>query len=99
MFLRHLRRINEKINLRLSVLYSLVFILSSGLLFVVIFFFLSSALRKEDQTAMHLKLLELWASYETGGIETQIPKNFRSCHDSVYPAQFCRWCITRSTFL
>ncbi len=70
MFLRHLKKIKEKINLRLAALYAIIFVLSSVLLFILIYFFLSSALRKEDQTSMHLKLLELWASYETGGIET-----------------------------
>lgn len=70
MFLKHLGRIKGKINFRLAALYTIVFILSSFLLFGLIYLFLSSALKKEDYNSIRLKLLELWASYEVEGIES-----------------------------
>ncbi|MBN2322944.1 MAG: HAMP domain-containing histidine kinase [Spirochaetes bacterium] len=70
MFLGSLRKISRKINLRLALLYTIVFILSSALLFGVIYFFFSSTLRKDDYQSIRQKLLELWASYEYGGLRS-----------------------------
>ncbi len=69
MFSRHLKKIRGRINLRLAALYSIVFILSSLLLFGLIYLFLSSTLKKDDFNSIRFKLLELWASYETGGVQ------------------------------
>ena len=69
MFSRYLRKIRGRINLRLAAQYSIVFILSSMLLFGLIHLFLSSTLKKDDFNSIRYKLLELWASYETGGVQ------------------------------
>jgi signal transduction histidine kinase len=69
MFSRYLNKIRGRINLRLAALYSIVFILSSMLLFGLIYLFLSSTLKKDDFNSIRYKLLELWASYETGGVQ------------------------------
>jgi signal transduction histidine kinase len=61
-------RITSKINLRLAALFSAVFIVSSVLLFSLTYLVIASALRREDHDAMGYKLLELWASYRSGGI-------------------------------
>jgi signal transduction histidine kinase len=68
MFLESLKKIPRKINFRLALLYTLVFILSSALLFGIIYFFFSSTLGKDDYRAIQQKLLEMWASYEYGGL-------------------------------
>ena len=68
MFLKSLRTIRRKVNLRLAFLFTVVFLLSSTLLFGLIYLFLSSNLKKEDYRTMRQKLLELWAGYEVGGI-------------------------------
>jgi len=69
MFLKSFRKIPKKINLRLALLYTLVFILSSALLFGFIYLFFYSTLKKDDYRSIQQKLLELWASYEYGGLQ------------------------------
>jgi signal transduction histidine kinase len=68
MFLKSLRKLRGKVNLRLAFLFTGVFLLSSALLFGLIYLFLSSNLKKEDYRTMSQKLLEMWAGYEAGGI-------------------------------
>jgi signal transduction histidine kinase len=68
MFLKSLREIRGKVNLRLAFLFTFVFLLSSALLFGLIYLFLSSNLKKDDYRTIHQNLLELWAGYEVDGI-------------------------------
>ena len=70
MFLRSLKRLRKTVGFRLTVWYSTIFILSSLFLFVLAYFLLSSSLRKQDQEAIQLRLKELSALYQTGGIES-----------------------------
>jgi heavy metal sensor kinase len=81
MFLRSLKRLRKTVGFRLTVWYSTMFILSSLFLFVLAYFLLSSSLSKQDQEAIQLRLKELSALYQTGGIEslekeTTIEKKF-----------------------
>lgn len=63
-----LNRVTGKINLRLAGMFSAVFILSSVLLFSLTYLVIASSLRREDRNAMRLKLVDLWSSYQSGGI-------------------------------
>jgi len=65
-FLKHLRK---TVGFRLTVWYSGIFILSSLLLFSFAYFFLAASLKKQDIEAVQLKLKELSALYQTGGME------------------------------
>jgi signal transduction histidine kinase len=68
MFLKIVNKINKKINLRLSAIFSLLFIISSLVLFGITYFLISSSLVREDRAILRSKLLELWAHYQSGGI-------------------------------
>lgn len=70
MFLGPLRRLPKTVGFRLTLWYSGIFILSSLLLFSLSYFLLSSSLTKQDKEAIHLRLKELSALYQTGGIES-----------------------------
>jgi signal transduction histidine kinase len=64
--LKHLRK---TVSFKLTVWYSGIFILSFLLLFLLAYFLLSSSLNRQDKEAIQLKLKELLALYQTGGIE------------------------------
>jgi len=70
MYLKHLLKIRKTVGFRLTAWYSGIFILSSLLLFVMAYFFLSSALRRQDRRTILLELGELSAGYRTGGISS-----------------------------
>jgi len=72
MFSGILKKVSKKINLRLSAVFSLLFIVGSLLLFGVIYVMLSSFILREDATALRLKMLELWVHYESGGLANLI---------------------------
>ncbi len=59
----------RNINFQLSALFSAIFIVCSFILFFSSYFLLSSALKDEDYTAMQMKLIELGAKYQSGGIQ------------------------------
>jgi signal transduction histidine kinase len=69
MFLRSLKPLRKTVGFKLAVWYSGIFILSSLLLFSLAYFFLLSSLNKQDREAIELKLKELSALYESGGME------------------------------
>jgi len=68
MSLKVLNRVRRTIGLRLTLWYSAMFILSSVVLFVIIYFFLSASLRQKDQEVVRGRLNELKAQYRAGGI-------------------------------
>jgi heavy metal sensor kinase len=70
MFSRLRKTLGSKVALRLTVWYSLAFVLSMLFLFGFSYFLLASSLSKEDQKVVQLRLKELSAVYQTGGIAT-----------------------------
>jgi len=68
MSLKVLNRLRRTIGLRLTLWYSAIFILSSVVLFVIIYFSLSASLRQKDQEVVRGRLNELKAQYRAGGI-------------------------------
>jgi len=79
---RSLKGLKKRIGFRLTVLYSVIFILSSTLLFGLAYFFLASSLSRQDQEAIRLKIRELSALYQTEGIgslqrEVTVEKKFQ----------------------
>jgi signal transduction histidine kinase len=70
MFSRLPKNLRKTVGFRLTLWYSGIFILSSLLLFVLAYFLLSSSLSRQDQQTIQLKLKELSALYETGGMES-----------------------------
>ncbi len=69
MFLRFLNRTRRTIGFRLTIWYSLLFIVSSLILFGVVYALLSSSLRQRDRETVQLKLSEYATEYERGGLE------------------------------
>ena len=70
MFSKLPRNLRKTVGFRLALWYSGIFILSSVLLFALAYFLLSSSLSRQDQQTIQLKLKELSALYETGGMES-----------------------------
>ena len=70
MFSRFLNDLDSQVALRLTAWYSFAFVLSTLFLFGFAYFLLASSLNREDQLAVQIKLKELSAVYQTGGIAT-----------------------------
>jgi signal transduction histidine kinase len=68
MFLKDLHNVPKTIGFRLTAWYSVILILVSLLLFTIAYLLLSSTMEKHDREVIHLKLKELVALYEKGGI-------------------------------
>ena len=68
MSLKVLNRVERTIGLRLTLWYSAIFILSSVVLFVITYLFISASLRQKDQEVVQGRLNELKAQYRAGGI-------------------------------
>jgi signal transduction histidine kinase len=69
MSLKKINRIRKTVGFRLAFWFCAIFILSSLLLFSIGYFFLSSSLKRRDQDSIQLKLEELSALYQSGGID------------------------------
>ncbi|MFQ5981705.1 MAG: sensor histidine kinase [Candidatus Heimdallarchaeota archaeon] len=69
MSLKFLDHIRKTIGFRLTLLYSAIFIFSSLVLFILMYFFLLASIRKEDREFVRLKIKEYQARYETGGLD------------------------------
>ena len=68
MFSKILSDIGRKTNLRLSAVFSALFIASSLTLFGVTYVMLSSFIRREDASALRMKMFEYWVYYQSGEI-------------------------------
>jgi signal transduction histidine kinase len=68
MSLKALNRVGRSLGFRLTLWYSAIFILSSAVLFVIIYLFLSASLRQKDQEVVRGRFNELKAQYRAGGI-------------------------------
>ncbi|MEW5818204.1 MAG: histidine kinase dimerization/phospho-acceptor domain-containing protein, partial [Spirochaetota bacterium] len=69
MSLKSLKGGLKRINFKLTLLFSLIFIASSICLFFLTYGLLSNALSNDLYKDIQLRLLELWAQYQTGGID------------------------------
>jgi len=82
MYLKHFLKIRKTVGFRLTAWYSVIFILSSLFLFVIAYFYLSSALQRRDRKTILLELGGLSAKYKTGEMsslekEMKIEKKIR----------------------
>ncbi|UCF99420.1 MAG: HAMP domain-containing histidine kinase [Spirochaetaceae bacterium] len=59
----------KTLKLRYAVLFSCFLILSSAVLFLISYGLLYSSLRREERTQIQARLLEIWALYQTGGVQ------------------------------
>ncbi|MFQ5853459.1 MAG: sensor histidine kinase [Candidatus Binatia bacterium] len=69
MSLKFLDRMRKTIGFRLALWYSGIFILSSLVLFVLMYFFLFASIQQEDREFVQSKLKEYQARYEKGGMD------------------------------
>jgi len=81
MFLRAPRRIWKTLGFRLTLWYAAVFILSSVLLFIVVYFMFYSALRQRDRQLIQGKISEYSLREKTDGLEALLGE-FRGEHAS-----------------
>ena len=70
MFSKSLKDLGSQVGLRVTLWYSIAFVLSALFLFGFAYFLLASSLNKEDQKVVQIKLKELSALYQTGGMAT-----------------------------
>ncbi|WP_455382373.1 ATP-binding protein [Salinispira pacifica] len=63
------RRFLGRLNMRLSLIFSSVFLLGSALLFAATFFSLLTNLRQDDISHINARLLGFWAQFQSGGID------------------------------
>jgi len=68
MFSKILSSIRRRLNLRLSFVFSSLFMFSFLVLFGITYIMLSTSLRRDDRELTRMKLLELWTHYQLGGI-------------------------------
>jgi signal transduction histidine kinase len=69
MSLRTINNVRKTVGFRLAFLFCAIFVLSSLLLFSLGYFLLSSSLKRQDRDSILLKLEELSALYQSGGID------------------------------
>ena len=69
MFLSTIKKNRRTVGFRLASWFGAIFILSSFLLFSAGYLLLSSSLKNQDQDSIQLKIEELSALYESGGID------------------------------
>ncbi len=72
MFLRKIKDNLKKIHLRLALIFSLIFIISSGILFAFSFFFIYSSMSGSEDEETKRRLLNYWALFQSDGIELVI---------------------------
>ncbi len=72
MFLRNFKDNFKKIHLRLALIFSLIFIISSGILFAFSFFFIYSSMSGSEDEETKRRLLNYWALFQSDGIELVI---------------------------
>ncbi len=72
MFLKKIKNSFKKIHLRLALIFSLIFIISSGILFAFSFFFLYSSMNGTEEEETKRRLLNFWALFQSDGIDLVI---------------------------
>ena len=72
MYLKRIRNNFKKIHFRLAIIFSLIFILSSGILFIFSFLFLYNSMNNSEEDETNRRLLNYWALFQSNGIEQVI---------------------------
>jgi signal transduction histidine kinase len=72
MYLKRIKNNLKKIHFRLALIFSLIFILSSGILFTFSFLFLYSSMNNSEEEETKRRLLNYWALYQSNGIDMVI---------------------------
>lgn len=72
MLLKKIKHSFKKIHLRLTLIFSLIFIISSGILFAFSFFFLYSSMNGSENAETKRRLLNYWALFQSEGIDLVI---------------------------
>ena len=68
MFWKSLREFTHTISFRLNLWHAVMFLVSTGILFVLLYFLLSEAIDRKDRDVIQARLREYVAVYENGGI-------------------------------
>ena len=68
MFWKSLKEFTHTISFRLNLWHAFMFLLSAGVLFVLLYFLLSAAIDRKDRDVIQARLREYVAVYENGGI-------------------------------
>ena len=72
MYLNKIKNSFKKIHFRLAVIFSLIFILSSGILFAFSFLFLYRSMNNSEEEETNRRLLNYWALFQSNGIDLVI---------------------------
>jgi signal transduction histidine kinase len=72
MFLKKIKNSFKKTHLRLALVFSLIFIISSVILFAFSFFFLYSSMNGAEEEETNRRLLNYWALFQSEGIDLVI---------------------------
>ena len=72
MYLERIKNSFKKIHFRLALIFSLIFILSSGILFIFSFLFLYNSMNNSGENEIKRRLLNYWALYQSNGIDLVI---------------------------
>jgi len=72
MYLKKIKNSFKKIHFRLALIFSLIFILSSGILFVFSFLFLYNSMNNSEEDETKRRLLNYWALFQSNGIDMVI---------------------------
>ena len=72
MYLKRIKNSFKKIHFRLAVIFSLIFILSSGILFAFSFLFLYNSMNNSEEDETKRRLLNYWALFQSNGIDMVI---------------------------
>jgi signal transduction histidine kinase len=69
MSLKSLKRIRKSIGLKFTLWYSAIFILSSLVLFILVYFFLAQSIQKKEKEEIQYELKECASQYQKGGLD------------------------------
>lgn len=72
MYLNRIKDSFKKIHFRLALIFSLIFILSSGILFAFSFLFLYNSMNNSEEDEIKRRLLNYWALFQSNGIDLVI---------------------------
>ncbi|MEA1910286.1 MAG: ATP-binding protein [Spirochaetota bacterium] len=72
MYLKKIKNSFKKIHFRLALIFSLIFIISSGILFAFSFLFLYNSMNNSEEDETKRRLLNYWALFQSSGIDLVI---------------------------
>jgi len=72
MYLKKIKNSFKKIHFRLALIFSFIFILSSGILFAFSFLFLYNSMNNSEEDETKRRLLNYWALFQSDGVDLVI---------------------------